>query len=285
VAQSASAIDRQQVTLGIWAKEHLPVDALIGVNDTGAIAYMSDRRTFDVVGLTTAGEARFWAAGAGSRFEHYERMHAAHLRFPDTFIVYPQWMACEPVLGKELHEAAVYDQTILGGTRMIVYTARTDLLGSGDKPLMRKLSGDVVDELDVADLESEAEHAYEFYQPGQIETSNRVHAQGGDFDDPESRPWADGARFERLFDRFQARLPARQSVRSIARLVGAPSVGAMVTIAASGKQLGTFPVPAGRAEELEFVIPGDAVEEHTRIDVQAVSGHFGSLHYWFQSVR
>ena len=90
VVQSASAIDRQQVTLGIWAKENLAADASIGVNDTGAIAYMSDRHTFDVVGLTTAGEARYWAAGAGSRYEHYERLHAARLRFPNYFIVYPQ---------------------------------------------------------------------------------------------------------------------------------------------------------------------------------------------------
>ena len=32
--------------------------ALVGVNDTGAIAYFSDRSTFDVVGLTSREEAR-----------------------------------------------------------------------------------------------------------------------------------------------------------------------------------------------------------------------------------
>ena len=55
VAQSASGIDRQQVALGRWAKESLSPTARIGVNDTGAIAYFSDRSTFDVVGLTTRG--------------------------------------------------------------------------------------------------------------------------------------------------------------------------------------------------------------------------------------
>src|SRR5262249_22108523 len=67
LATSSEAVFLQQVALGKWAGAHLPEDARIGVNDTGAIAYFSSRTTFDVVGLTSAGEARYWAAGAGSR--------------------------------------------------------------------------------------------------------------------------------------------------------------------------------------------------------------------------
>jgi hypothetical protein len=122
LAQSSHAIQRQQVALGRWAAENLPEDARIGVNDTGAIAYLSGRRTFDVVGLTTEGEARYWVAGAGSRFEHYEKL--AKERLPTHFIVYPQWMACSPVLGKQLFEATVTDQSILGGSTMVVHEAR-----------------------------------------------------------------------------------------------------------------------------------------------------------------
>jgi hypothetical protein len=58
VAQSASGIDRQQVALGRWAEHELSPTARIGVNDTGAIAYFSQHKTFDIVGLTTEGEAR-----------------------------------------------------------------------------------------------------------------------------------------------------------------------------------------------------------------------------------
>ena len=50
LAQSAYAIDAQQVSLGEWARDELPEDARIGVNDTGAIAYMSGRKTFDDCG-------------------------------------------------------------------------------------------------------------------------------------------------------------------------------------------------------------------------------------------
>ena len=132
---SASAIDRQQVALGRWAEAALEPDARIGVNDTGAIAYLSNRRTFDVVGLTTPGEARYWVAGAGSRFEHYERLFkASPERLPTHFIVYRHWMACDPVLGDELHDETVTDQTILGGATMTAYRARYDEFGSGDRP-------------------------------------------------------------------------------------------------------------------------------------------------------
>ncbi|MEO6418558.1 MAG: hypothetical protein ABIP39_04085, partial [Polyangiaceae bacterium] len=109
IAGSASGIDRQHVALGRWAKMHLPSNARIGVNDTGAIAYESDRRTFDIVGLTTSSEGRYWVAGSASRFEHYERLGAA--RLPTHFIVYREWMACDAILGELIHDATVLDST------------------------------------------------------------------------------------------------------------------------------------------------------------------------------
>src|SRR4029078_12401259 len=74
VAQSSSGIDRQQVALGRWAKAELPSDARIGVNDTGAIAYFGDRKTFDVVGHTTPTAGRYWISGAASPLAHHERL-------------------------------------------------------------------------------------------------------------------------------------------------------------------------------------------------------------------
>ena len=115
VAQSASGIDRQQVLLGRWAKDSLPADARIGVNDTGAIAYFGEHKTFAVVGPTSPHEARSWVAGVGSRIEHYERLHAsAPAKLPTHFIVYPDWVGMEMVLGEPLTEATVTDATILG---------------------------------------------------------------------------------------------------------------------------------------------------------------------------
>ncbi len=303
LVKSAAAIDLQQVELGRWAKDNLPADAIIGVSDTGAIAYLSERATFDVVGLTTQGEARYWVAGAGSRFEHYERLHAVtpH-RFPTHFIVYPHWMACEPVLGKRLHEASVYDQTILGGVTMVVYEARIDLLGSGARPVQLSLSGDLIDELDVADLESEEEHAYEIAHGGRDE-ANKVHtdfhldigwddAEGADErgekeEDGVSggRVWADGGRFARTADRFVARLRPGTQARAIARWVGSDEGEVEIVVESGSRVLANVRLGAYRAQEDEFVVPADVASERTPIQVRALNGTFGSLHYWFMADR
>ncbi len=131
VAESANAIRRQQGDLGRWARDALPPDAVIGVNDTGAIAYFSGRRTFDVVGLTTLGEGRYWVAGAGSRFEHYERLGVK--RLPTHFIVYPEWFAIPTLEGEWLTERRV-SATILGGENMVASKADWSTLGSGERP-------------------------------------------------------------------------------------------------------------------------------------------------------
>jgi hypothetical protein len=299
LVKSAAAIDLQQVELGRWAKDNLPADAIIGVNDTGAIAYLSERVTFDVIGLTTQGEARYWVAGAGSRFEHYERLHASTpQRFPTHFIVYPHWMACEPVLGKRLHEASVHDQTILGGVTMVVYEARLDLLGSGARPVQLPMSGDLIDELDVADLESEEEHAYEIEHGGRGE-ANEVHtdflldvgwgdAQGddeGEANDDDSvsgsRVWADGGRFARTADRFVARLRPGVQARAIARWVGSDDGEVEIVVESGSRVLATVRLGAYRMQEDEFVVPADVASERTPIQVRALNGTFGSLHYWF----
>ncbi|HWL89596.1 MAG TPA: hypothetical protein VNO21_27520, partial [Polyangiaceae bacterium] len=198
VVNSASGIDRQQVKLGRWAKDHLPENARIGLNDTGAIAYLSERRTFDVVGLTTPSEGRYWVAGPGSRFEHYERLAKTDRgRLPTHFIVYPEWMACDAVLGDTLTEAVVLDSTILGGTTMRAYRAEWSFAGSGELPWSAGTEpNDLLDTLDVADLESEAEHDYDLASTRDGQNLARFEAA------PNGRPVADGGRAGRRVERF-----------------------------------------------------------------------------------
>jgi len=295
LAQSAHAIDQQQVRLGRWAAEHLPADALIGVNDTGAIAYFAGRRTFDVVGLTTEGEARYWVEGAGSRFEHYERLPPE--RRPTHFIVYPHWMACPPVLGEELTEATVLDQTILGGTTMIAYEARYDALGSGAAPVRLWPGERVLDAIDVADLESEEAHAYA--RGGGTDQDNRVlmsspphsDAPGGSAAPLEI---ADGGRFERKVDRFVARLPgaasAATSASASARLVlrVASDDGARLAITAAGEPVGEVEIPPGDWVERSIALPPGVLGSARDVDRDALhlevglrrGAAFHAYHYW-----
>jgi hypothetical protein len=273
VAQSASGIDRQQVALGRWAKENLPADARIGVNDTGAIAYFGDHKTFDVVGLTTAGEARYWVAGQGSRLEHYERLRRTDpSRLPTHFIVYPEWMGMPAVLGDVLHEATVTDSTILGGGTMVAYLADWSSLGSGELPWTLGL-GEVTDAIDVADLESEAEHAYELLGAGEGEEV----AQEGVA--PDGSTVVDGGRSRRTVERFVARLDPGVGARCIARIAG--RAGTAVRVHANGTPVGGFAVGEdGDWVERAFDIPAAVTTARTSIELRAVGGPVTTFHYW-----
>jgi hypothetical protein len=281
LAQSSHAIQRQQVALGRWAKEHLPEDARIGVNDTGAIAYLGGRRPFDVVGLTTEGEARYWVAGAGSRFEHYEKL--AKERRPTHFIVYPQWMACAPVLGKELFEATVTDQSILGGTSMVVYEARWDTLGTGALPASPPSGLPLVDELDVADLESEADHAYDL--AGAFDPDDQVVEVGKEVDvegEIKRSGVADGGRLHRRYDRFTARLPEGKVVQMVMRAGVDEAV--TLSVAAGDREIGAATLEPGPWAEITIPIPASVAAAKTPLTVTARSvgdPRFHSFHYWF----
>ena len=126
----------------------MPREARLAVNDAGALTFFSRRPTFDVVGLTTASEGPHWVAGPGSCFEHYERLTPQER--PTHFVVYPEWLALDALLGAELAERTV-NSTILGGPTMRAYEADWSLLGSASRPSeARWTEAPVLDALDVA---------------------------------------------------------------------------------------------------------------------------------------
>jgi hypothetical protein len=277
LAQSAGAVTKQQVALGRWAAASLPPDARVGVNDTGALAYVSGRRTFDVVGLTTEGEARYWVAGAGSRFEHYECLPAA--RRPTHFIVYPHWMTCPPVLGAVLRESTVIDQSILGGATMVAYEARWDLLGSGALPAAPPPGAALVDEVDVADLESEAAHGYTL-EDGH-DADDQVRAE---------EAIADGGRLRRAIDRFHVEVPPGARASLWMRVSAESPVD--LAVSAGGRDLGTVAVEGdGEWVETSVRLPEGAggvvpvtVTARAR-EGKASDPRFGSFHYWVYAER
>jgi hypothetical protein len=276
IAQSASGIDRQQATLGRWAKDNLPPDARIGVNDTGAIAYFSDRHTFDIVGLTTPSEAPYWVAGAASRYEHYERlMRTEPNALPTHFIVYPEWMATDTVFGPALHEAVVTDSSILGGQTMRVYKANYALLGSGEAPWTPV--GKVVDVLDVADLDSEKEHHYELL--GARDGEEAIMESSA----PDGHPVVDGGRTNRTHERFQAKLSSGVACKGLARLRGDSSVRGEIRIA--GKKAADFNFTDTEWIEAPFDVPADLATANTMIELFTIEGTVTAYHWYFASAN
>jgi hypothetical protein len=275
VAQSASGIDRQQATLGRWVAENLPKDAIVGVNDTGAVAYFGNRRTFDVVGLTTPGEGRYWVAGPASRFEHYERLQkTAPSSLPTHFVVYPEWMGIPSVLGRTLMLATVTDATILGGQSMHATEAEWSLLGTGASPWTAL--GETLDELDVADLESERAHDFELLGAREGEQSVREAPS------PEGILLADGGRTRRKVDRFWVRLTGQAQRFAIARVAaGSPEETTSLRMRVAGQDVGRASLTNEAWTELSFPLPVTLRGEHVAVELVAEEGTFESFHYWF----
>ena len=263
LATSANAISEQQVELGKWAKDGLPEGARIGVNDTGAVGYFSEHAIFDVVGLTTLGEARYWSAGAGSRFEHYERLPRALL--PTHFIVYPAWFAIPDLVGPCLRERTVI-ATILGGTTMVACVADYALLGSGERPALPDLWRQVPrDVLDVADLESEASHGYVVLpatQADDVVLGNGIVL--------------DGARRNRTRDSFQ--LDVAPGGRFVARLGATTPLTVSLSIA--GHAIDTWTVQRSDFEDHAVRLPQDVPSGPSAIEISCEGGTFSAAHYW-----
>jgi hypothetical protein len=268
LATSSNAIRLQQASLGRWASDSLPKDALIGVNDTGAIAYFSNRRTFDVCGLTTAGEARYWVAGAGSRFEHYERLGAG--RLPTHFVVYTNWFAIPTLLGEYRTQRSVPGATILGGETMVAHVASYRALGSGALPRLARPCR-VLDELDVADLESEAAHGYELF--GATSATNLVVEQGDA---------ADGGRNERVRERFAMTLVPNG--RFVARVEARAPVALEVFVepesGGAATSLGRRELWNGEWQEVAWTTPPNSQKGRVTIDLRVHGGTVTALHYW-----
>jgi hypothetical protein len=195
-------------------------------------------------------------------------------RLPTHFIVYPQWMGMDAVLGAPLHEATVTDSTILGGATMRAYVADWSYLGSGENPWTPIGTGNIIDALDVADLESEAAHAYELL--GAREGEEVAHEGVS----PDGATVLDGGRTRRTVERFDAYLPQGVAVQGIVRLDG--RAGTHVQVIANQRSVGTLEL--GDDEdwvERTFEIPPASGRGPSNLELRAEDGDITTFHYWF----
>ncbi len=78
-------IEAMQVHLGHWVARHTPPAARIGLNDVGAITYVSRREIVDVMGLVTPAIIPFRRDGETGVLRYLEQA------CPDYLIVFPAW--------------------------------------------------------------------------------------------------------------------------------------------------------------------------------------------------
>jgi hypothetical protein len=176
----------QHFIVARWVKEHTPSDSRIAVNDAGAIPYLSERYAYDIVGLV---HNAFY--GRKTHMPYYqtapvwEALEALPHR-PRYMVAYPEWIRDIHRLRpfSELKRFPLKKRTIVANETKIVWELRWDWLEDPNRPPPPATGPPLaqIDRLDVADLDSEADHAYRRLDTDQPE--GLVHQQ----------PVADGKR-------------------------------------------------------------------------------------------
>jgi hypothetical protein len=121
-------INQMHVAIGEWVEKQTPEDALLALNDIGAISYVSERRVVDLAGLVTPEVTSILR-----RHDRASRLIAFMAdRGVDYVIIFPNWfpdLAARNDVLKPIHRVTVENRTISGGETMVVYRADWKSLG------------------------------------------------------------------------------------------------------------------------------------------------------------
>jgi len=160
---SAADIRYQHMTVARYIRENVPAGANVFTHDVGALAYYGGRRIVDVEGLVTRDGWRYGNEGPGAVAEFVRRQGKPGDYFVGYLNVYPfdESGALEP----PAYSAQLFDATMAGGSEMSVARFVPLVFERPPRPEAAALAGfELVDEVNVADVASEAAHGYRFHR-------------------------------------------------------------------------------------------------------------------------
>jgi len=289
--ENCADIRHQQMAMARFIGGNLPAEARIAINDAGAIKYLGNRHTVDLVGLTSPGLARAWRHGSGSLYEHLEAMPPEQR--PDYFAIFPNWFSFEPAgFLQPLHRIRVFGPSIIDAEK-VLYRADWMLAHSGVQirslQLQEELAGfRVVDRVDVADLQSEEAHGYSssVWEVGQ-EEANLLMSQV--YEEDPQMVVIDGGRTVTRTERMRVSLRPSRPARMVMRTV--TGIHQHFAVYASGQLVAEVKTPGGpgrswrelQAAAIPALVIGDG-----EVEVETRAIHAGgsvrpivSFHYWF----
>jgi hypothetical protein len=269
LAYGCRDIHGQQVEMGRWMADHLPKGSRIALNDAGAIPLFSGLPAIDLVGLGTGAFTAAWREGEGAVYEALERLPSN--RRPRYLAIYVGWVRLPDLYGTVVHKATLTDNRTCGEYEKFLFAARWDVLHTGDRPLLPHPAS-AVDEVDVADLESERAHDYAIDRPAR--TFYRRGLSVG--------TWvAEGGRVMHAFERMRATVSPGRDATLVWRTDG--SVPARVRVLVDGRLAGTVDVrPEREMVEPEIRLPAPLLSRarpEIRVELDG-AGEMPSFHYW-----
>ena len=270
-ARAGAAIRDSDVSYAAWIRGNLPADAVVAVKDVGAVAYLSDHRIVDLLGLGTNGFAEASNNGIGSLYEVLRHLPAAQR--PGYFATYdtgpgPTMAPLRDIGVLEQPAVATFDvrtpadlrdSLVVPFRQFTIAHADWSLTDAADTP---PVPGEPRDYLNVAYLDDEQAHDYT-YLPAQTGMQPwSVIARDHDVIDS-GRTILGGESFtsHNLIPGRAATLTARAGIR------GVPDMHVLI----DGRPAGTWTRTAadGPWQDYTFSIPAELITaSDVRIDIR-----------------
>lgn len=117
-AWAVQNIDAMQVHVGEWIAAHTPPGARLGLNDVGAIAYISRREVVDLMGLVTPAIIPYRREGEAGVLRYLERV------CPDYLVIFPTWFPELSAMSDRftpIYRLRLEHNTVSGSDEMVVY--------------------------------------------------------------------------------------------------------------------------------------------------------------------
>jgi hypothetical protein len=121
-AWNVDNVNEMHVALGRWVAEHTPPDAVLALNDIGAITYVSERPVVDLAGLVTPEVVPL--LHAPDRDARLADLMAE--RGVQYVVIFPDWfpgLAARTDVLEPVYQVTLERNTIAGGETMVVYRA------------------------------------------------------------------------------------------------------------------------------------------------------------------
>jgi len=137
-AWAVQNIDAMQVHLGRWAAAHTPREARLGLNDVGAIAYVSRREVVDLMGLVTPAIIPYRRDGEAGVLRYLERV------CPDYLIIFPAWfpeISAQPDRFMPIYRLRLEHNTVSGADEMVVYETPWNRWRASPRPCPERIGG------------------------------------------------------------------------------------------------------------------------------------------------